>query len=335
MLRFSLVANLAASLPRMQVSPEMMMNSAMTMLYMQLVPMALSFLKPLLFILISLCGLKEYRINGNLVNKFEKLICVSTASNESGRHEGMVLGKWFIGWIKATAKDREAVYYGSTRVLKKLQEPSDEERNQCSKKEKKAVTLLVREGTFGWFNYTELKFYPTAMKASAPQQGVLEQLKASFNEPDVSGESKKRYCTALLTGKPGAGKSSIPLILANELLKEKEEVYFVDNFNPTSPGDSFDKLYSHIEPTKDKPMIVVLEEVDNIVRRLKEGIPSHKVSPILIQDKPSWNSFFDNFGKGRYRHVYFIMTSNKSQEWFDEEDPSYCRKGRCDLRVAF
>lgn len=82
-------------------------------------------------------------------------------------------------------------------------------------------------------------------------------------------------------------------------------------------------------------MIVVLEEVDNVVRRLKEGIPSHKNSPILIQDKPGWNSFFDNFGKCRYRNVFFVMTSNKPQEWFDGEDPSYFRKGRVDLRIDF
>jgi hypothetical protein len=82
-------------------------------------------------------------------------------------------------------------------------------------------------------------------------------------------------------------------------------------------------------------MIVVLEEVDNIVRRLKEGIPPHKSSPILVQDKPGWNSFFDNFGKGRYRNVFFVMTSNKPQEWFEGEDPSYFRKGRVDLRIDF
>jgi hypothetical protein len=320
----------------MQVSPEMMLNSAMTMLYMQLVPTALGFLKPLLVVLLSLCGLKEYRISGNLLNKLEKLVWLSTACNESGRPEGMVFGKWFIGHINATCKDRGAVFYGTAWMLKKLKEPTDEERKERGpKKEKKAVTLLIREGHYGWFEYTETSFYPPALKATAPQQAVLEKLMSSFNELDVSGETKKRYCTALLTGKPGAGKSSVPLILANELLKSKEGVYFVDDFNPTDPGDSFDKLYSRIEPSKEKPMVVVLEEVDNIVKRLNEGIPPHKSSPILIQNKPGWNSFFDNFGKGRYRNVFFVMTSNKPQEWFDGEDSSYFRKGRVDLRIDF
>jgi hypothetical protein len=66
--------------------------------------------------------------------------------------------------------------------------------------------------------------------------------------------------------------------LANELLKSKEGVYFVDGFNPTNPGDSFDKLYSHIEPTKEKPMIVVLEEVDLF------GYPKHNM-PNTIYNK--------------------------------------------------
>jgi hypothetical protein len=325
----------------MQVSPEMMLTSVMSMMYMSMITSTLGFLKTLLIILLSLCGIKEYRISGNLLNKFEKLVCLSTACNESGRPEGIVFGKWFIGYAKPIPKDRCVSYFGPACVLSKLKEPKGEEPEEGKehgskdRKSKKAVTLLVREGTFGWFDYTQTSFYPPTMKATAPQQGVLEKLLASFDELDVSGENKKQYCTALLTGLPGAGKSSVPLILANELLKSKEGVYFVDNFNPTDPGDSFDKLYSHIEPTKEKPMIVVLEEVDNIIRRLKEGIPSHKSSPILIQDKPGWNSFFDNFGKGRYRNVFFVMTSNKPQEWFDGEDPSYFRKGRVDLRIDF
>lgn len=322
-----------------------MMNNVSMLFYMQMTPFLLGCLTPLLKIIGSLLGIKKYRLTGNLANKFERLICFSTGLNESSRPEGIIMGKWFVGKIEVMRDGRCAWYYGTDSVLKKLKDTSDKEEpmdtiddkkiSQNKAKTNKPIAVYSREGTYGWFEYTEINFYPPSIIPTSRQQESIDKILASYMSPDIGGQKIKEYCTALISGPPGTGKSSIPILLAKHLMENGKEVSLIDTFNPTDPGDSFDKLYNRIEPTKDKPLIVVLEEVDVIIRQLKEKIPKHKNSPILISDKSGWNSFFDNFGKNRYRYVYFVMTSNMMLDWFNSEDPSYFRKGRVDECIEF
>jgi hypothetical protein len=312
---------------------EMLFSNITMLLYMQITPFIIGIIYPVITIIAGLLGIKKYRLTGNLANKFEKLVCFSTGLNESSRPEGMIFGKWFVGQIHVGSNGRIAWYYGTSYVINKLKETLDDEKAPVPKK--KAITLHTREGSFGWFEYTEINFYPPSIVANGRQKALLEKICALYSSPDIGGEKKKEYCTTLISGPPGVGKSSIPILLAKQLLDEGKQVRLIDSFNPTDPGDSFDKLYNRIEPTEKKPLIVVLEEVDTIVRKLNEGIERDKKSPILIMNKTGWNSFFDTFGKNRYRHTYFIMTSNKSLEWFNGEDPSYFRKGRVDECIEF
>jgi hypothetical protein len=49
----------------------------------------------------------------------------------------------------------------------------------------------------------------------------------------------------------------------------------------------------------------------------------------LIDDKSSWNRFFDNIDLGLYPYVIILLCSNVKKEIIDKTlDPSYLRNGR-------
>ena len=135
--------------------------------------------------------------------------------------------------------------------------------------------------------------------------------------------------TALLYGRPGCGKSVIPLLLAKKL-----GAYYVDTFNPTTPGDTLLNLISKVNPTPSRKVIIVLEEIDILLNMVhNKQIISHKDVCTLVFDKGSWNSFLDIFDRKRIRNVILIMTSNKDPSFFDELDPSYIREGRVNHKI--
>ena len=117
-----------------------------------------------------------------------------------------------------------------------------------------------------------------------------------------------------------------------ENLKYKK-ISLVDTFNPIQPGDKFTSLYTKIAPTQEYPLIIVIEEIDIIINAIHTNtVIQHRDIPIQMCNKIDWNMFFDRFDKGLYPHIIFIMTTNKSANYFDDLDISYMRKGRVNLK---
>jgi hypothetical protein len=134
------------------------------------------------------------------------------------------------------------------------------------------------------------------------------------------------HLVACITGPPGCGKSMISILIAKQL-----KASIVRTFNPSDPGDTIQQMYTEILPTKEKPLVVVLDEFDIIISKIHTGITQHKNIPIQVHNKPSWNMFFDDINLGIYQNMILIMTSNLGL--FDLNklyDSSYIRKGRID-----
>jgi hypothetical protein len=87
-----------------------------------------------------------------------------------------------------------------------------------------------------------------------------------------------------------------------------------------------------VEPAKDKPLIIVWEEIDIQLALIHKGIEPHKNIPILVRNKTGWNTLLDKIQLGIYPNVILLLTSNMDVKKINQMmDESYLRKGRMDI----
>jgi hypothetical protein len=119
----------------------------------------------------------------------------------------------------------------------------------------------------------------------------------------------------------------IGILVANELGSA-----FCNTLKPWQPGDMLSTIYNEAEPTVNKPLIIVFDEIDTAIMKIhEEGIVRHNKITTAVTDKPGWNHMLDEIQRGMYPDLIVIMTSNKGPEMIDAIDKSYIRKGRVDL----
>ena len=118
------------------------------------------------------------------------------------------------------------------------------------------------------------------------------------------------------------------------LLAERLNGSYCNTLKPWQPGDSFSDLYSEAEPSNERPLILVFEEIDTILSSIHVGIPSHKHIPISIPDKAGWNRWFDEIDRGIFPHCMILLTSNRGPEFLHAMDPSYIREGRVNITAS-
>ena len=135
-----------------------------------------------------------------------------------------------------------------------------------------------------------------------------------------------KQTSVFLHGNPGVGKSMIGILLA----KHYNGIY-CDSFIPWEPNSRMGCIYIEASPSKKKPLIIVLEEIDVVLHKIHNGIELHKNYPILITNKSSWNKFFDGVQIGLYPNIILVLTSNKKPEVIDALDTAYLRENRINL----
>jgi hypothetical protein len=87
-----------------------------------------------------------------------------------------------------------------------------------------------------------------------------------------------------------------------------------------------------VEPTKDKPLIIVWEEIDGPLALIHKGIEPHKNIPILVRNKTGWNTLLDKIQLGIYPNIILLLTSNMPITKINQTlDESYLRPGRMDI----
>jgi hypothetical protein len=307
----------------------------------------------IIFLLSSLVGIRLTKLEGNTkINIIRKKILYSSIQNNK-EPAGLAIGKWFICFFSETMQNENSVniiYLISTKnfinkILNKndmidtdmddidddIDNDMDENNtNRNQKKDKKGITLYQREGNYWNFRYESRIFYPKRMLERCSQSFILDAIESRYTFED------QKLCSIIISGEPGNGKSTIAILLAKRLLilnNYIEKVNFVDSWNPTDPGDTFENIYTTILPNKKEPLIVVLEEIDGIITSIHNSkIERHKIVPIPMTCKKDWNSFFDKFSNGRYPYTYIICTTNKTFDDFDKMDTSYLRNNRINLK---
>lgn len=181
------------------------------------------------------------------------------------------------------------------------------------------VNYLCRGGDSHYVRYRTRKMKIIKYRFTPTQVNLYEKCIKYYN--------KHNSAVVFVEGPIGTGKTCFAYLLANEL-----KASFVDSFNPTETSDTFDNLYTAAQHSDVHPLVILLDEVDVLLRNIMNEIPSHKHCLTQIRNKTHWNAFLDKIQMGCYPNVILIMCSNITRRDIDQQmDPSLLRDGRVNL----
>ena len=273
------------------------------------------------FFILQYLGLSLYTITDkDTCKRLQSRLALSSHRTEEGRGHGYFLGRWYAGHVSNTDGfysvwliSTTASYDHLTREVNA--QPQIMVQGMVRPEE---TTIYERNGSFAnpWF---KKRTFSTKQTPKPHQKAIIDAVIEHQKEHDKT--------VVLLHGPPGSGKSMIGVFLATQLKGN-----YCNTLKPWQPGDTLSTLYSDIEPSKTKPLILVFEEIDGVLLEIHGGIPSHNKIPITVQDKSGWNRLLDEIGRGIYPNLILVLTSNRGPEFIDNLDPSYLREGRVDKK---
>lgn len=275
----------------------------------------------------------NYGYNSNIIFANNKMI-----------PSGWVLGFLpypYIGHIvfekkEECATSQKAIIWTTRKVfmsMLKFKAKSDEssEHAKCteddeSKKEPKEIEMFTRQGPYQWIEYVSRQLL--GLEKYVPREGQQQNTVDSIVKLHKERQTKRRGTTVFVTGEPGSGKSSLAMLCALAT-----NGMFCETFSPNEPGDNLEKLVRIAMPRREKPLIIILDEVDVLLNKVHHNSIQKEYKgiqvPISVKDKRTWNSFLDTIDRvGMYENVILIMTSNMPKNYIDLLDPSYLRDGR-------
>lgn len=177
------------------------------------------------------------------------------------------------------------------------------------------ISLVYRNGTYDYFSY-KYRAVHISHSYTTEQEKTASRISAKYEHAS--------FCTAYIHGSVGTGKTMLSYLLARQL-----KGTICETFNPTEPTDHFDDLYSKVNPTKRRPLIILLDEIDVLIERIHTGaVPTHKKYPVQIYNKTTWNMFFDKINMGLYPNVIVVLCSNANPSKIDGFDKCYLRNER-------
>jgi hypothetical protein len=237
-------------------------------------------------------------------------------------------GKWYIAYIYTEKKERSndtIIYLFSTeKKAKELITRSDTIKRK-TESDIISITRLckTRGGSWWGYDYGEIISDCNRLVPTYEQSDICDNI---LNQYNIT-----QNCVVFIDGEPGAKKSSISRILCSRL---KDSV-LCDEFDPLLAGDSYSGLinkFNSINAEKKRTLILVLDEVDIIIKYIDKKGPESQKLFTQTPDKTSWNKWLDtvtNYGN----NIILLMTSNTP---YDEisKDTSYLRNGRVHLKFT-
>lgn len=193
-----------------------------------------------------------------------------------------------------------------------------------NKSEKTSATYYTITGCSYWDqNVEEYIYYEDEFKSSKNQKKIINEIIIKYNKKPIC----KTSLVIFIYGLPRSGKSEI----GNFLVKYYKSSICID-WNPTMVGFQFRLLYNKVKPTKDKPLIIMLNEIDISLLPIIDGtIEQIKPFKREVSNKTDFNNLLDTF-KNKYNNVIVIMTSNIPSGSIS--DQSLLRNGRVDIKYT-
>jgi len=184
----------------------------------------------------------------------------------------------------------------------------------------KYVSTYRKYGRWKGSDYRKLNIRINPDLAVPSQTQIIETISDMITTSKENGFTYGGFF--LITGPTGCGKSTIAKLLANHLNGS-----LCDDFILTKPGYSIYDLINIVEPDTDNPLVLLLDEIDQSISKLHEGMDDpHKWLNTVVSNKETWNTFADQLSD--YDNLIIIATTNRTKEWFDGLDSSYLRSGR-------
>lgn len=221
-------------------------------------------------------------------------------------------------WLICTQKYKNIILKENILIEDKKKDSNTIE--DIKKKEDLTTVEILIKNTI----YCETRYFK---KTISPNIHNLTDEQKNINNYIINHYNKHNKGVFYIHGSSGLGKTYLTLTIAMQL-----NGMYCNTYKPTDPGDSFHSLHNFVEPTKDNPLIVILDEFDILIKKIHENkIEYHKYYSKEIYDKNSWNQFLDNFDYfNLYPYTILILCSNKDPNYINNLDKSYIRLGRID-----
>jgi len=281
---------------------------------------SLSILWTLLMIPFIYFGYTLYIVNDyNVITTICKNIKYSTLRNEQDEPYGFFISKNFCGYIKQDDDNSVSILYCLCTASQfcKLQKKSD-----SISTDDEIINLYTRKGNYYHLHYTKRDLVCTNFIARPKQETAISDIIEYYNQHNT--------CVSMISGEPGTGKSIMGVLIAKKLNGSLCKTY-----SPITTGDTLENIYNKANPTKENPLIILLDEFDIILHSFHENkIELHKDIPTEVYNKITWNNLLDDINMKLYPRLILILTSNLYKEQIEKKyDPSYIRDGRVNIYV--
>jgi hypothetical protein len=270
------------------------------------------------FFVLRFFGLILFTINNpDILITISKKIEFSSMKNDQDEPLGIIFGFWYIGYMYE--EPRKILFLCTYKRLEELKSKTKivekiESIKNC------IINLYVRFGNYNYLYYRKRELtYKCDFEVNNKQNDIITTVIEKYTKSGTS--------ICLINGESGTGKSTIGFLLA-----EKLHGSLCQTYSPTTPGDNLDLLYSIVEPTKENPLIILIDEVDIIFNKItQDSSVQHKSIPIEVNDKITWNRLLDHIQVGIYPNLILVLTSNLTHsELCSKYDDSFIRQGRVD-----
>ena len=314
-------------------------------------------LKPFFGFILYVAGYKQYKIKSREVqnqikSRMSNFKCFITDYNENLEPDGLIIHKsifpkfifydsWDKGLILVCKKEtykfltnvsytKKEIQLDTNYIPKKSNDESDDEsQTTCEtsdeEEDTKNISYISKHGEYGYFSYKTRKINLAQM--SHHKAPIMFNRQEELFKKIMNFYKHNNFCKVYLSGQPGCGKTYFAYLLA-----QKIGCYLCDCYNPYEPSSNFNEVYNLCKIGPQKPIILVLDEVDILLEKIHTPQKEeHKKFSREIFDKTSWNNFLDKIDFGLFPYLIVIMNSNRPKSYIDNMDPSYLRQGRINI----